>query len=386
MEAIINACHKFPINDYERSNLIFTFRAMAMFNEKGHKKNQKLILSLMQKNRDLKLIENRPLSVLGIPKKNNIFDFDMSPTATYMSTMFQIFAVLVESKNLVNIGKLSNIYTYSYLLNALRESSFWQMRWSIRSYINRLYYLVQDSDVFIFEEFVRNEFAIIAQELVELVEIYTKPHEDIEIANSIRFKYDGSHIYLQLLEILTSLDTVLERPLFHAILMKELSKREKKNDLELHKHIVKIANNLGFILKNRYTTEARNKMTGNYIKNVLEVLKRFMMQFSLGFLEDTCNNQVLEEESPEDMGEVDTNKKYVYDYGKTFFKNLYEMLVMVNAKKKKERLIKEFQERKNNADASIDGRKMRFIEMIFSGKLVEGALKTAKMVGAQRAL
>lgn len=150
MEAIINACHKFPINDYERSNLIFTFRAMAMFNEKGHKKNQKLILSLMQKNRDLKLIENRPLSVLGIPKKNNIFDFDMSPTATYMSTMFQIFAVLVESKNLVNIGKLSNIYTYSYLLNALRESSFWQMRWSIRSYINRLYYLVQDSDVFIF--------------------------------------------------------------------------------------------------------------------------------------------------------------------------------------------------------------------------------------------
>lgn len=218
------------------------------------------------------------------------------------------------------------------------------------------------------------------------MEIYTKPHEDIEIANSIRFKYDGSHIYLQLLEILTSLDTVLERPLFHAILMKELSKREKKNDLELHKHIVKIANNLGFILKNRYTTEARNKMTGNYIKNVLEVLKRFMMQFSLGFLEDTCNNQVLEEESPEDMGEVDTNKKYVYDYGKTFFKNLYEMLVMVNAKKKKERLIKEFQERKNNADASIDGRKMRFIEMIFSGKLVEGALKTAKMVGAQRAL
>lgn len=146
---------------------------------------------------------------MGIPKKSSIFDFDMSPTATYMSTMFQIFAVLVESKNLINIGKLSNIYTYSYLLNALRESSFWQMRWSIRSYINRLYYLVQDADVFIFEEFVRNEFAIIAQELVELVEIYTKPHDDIEIVNSIRFKYDGSHIYLQLLEILTSLDTVL---------------------------------------------------------------------------------------------------------------------------------------------------------------------------------
>lgn len=111
-----------------------------------------------------------------------------------------------------------------------------------------------------------------------------------------------------------------------------------------------------------------------------------MLRFTLGFLEETCNNQVLEEEAPEDMGEAETNKKHVYDYSKSFFRNLYEMIVMVNAKKRKDRLIKEYKDRKNNADGSMDGRKKRFIDMIFSGKLVEGALNLTRMVSAQRAI
>jgi hypothetical protein len=58
---------------------------------------------------------------------------------------------------------------------------------------------------------------------------------------------------------------------------------------------------------------------------------------------------------------------------------------MVNQKKKKERLIKEFNDKKNNTDSSIEGRKTRFIDMIFSGKLVEG-LRLTKMISAQRAI
>ena len=76
-------------------------------------------------------------------------------------------------------------------------------------------------------------------------------------------------------------------------------------------------------------------MTGSYIKVILEQLKKFMMLFGLGFLEETCNNQVLEEEAPEDLGEAESNKRYAYDYSKSFFKNLHEMIVMVNAKKKR---------------------------------------------------
>jgi hypothetical protein len=386
IEAIIEACGKFSIEDYERSSLLFSLRGLVFFNEKGHERNQKLVLSIVQKNRDLRLIENRPLSAIGISKKASIMDFNMPPVATYMTTMFELFSVLVESKNMINIGKLSNIHTYSYLLSTLRETNYWQLRRAIRAYINRLYYLNEDSDTFLYEEFIRNEFFIISQELVELVEIFTKQHEDREINNPIRFTYAGSHTYLALLEILTTLYNVLVKPVFFRTLTKELEKRDLKQDTELHNLIVKIANHLGFIGNNRYTQNMKSKATGSYIREILERLKAFMLKFGLGFLEDTCNNQVLEEEAPEDLGENEGNKKYVYDYSKSFFKNLHSMIVLVNAKKRKEKLIKDYKERKNNADGSIASRKTRFIEMIFSGKLVEGTLNFTKVVAAQRAI
>jgi hypothetical protein len=162
-EAIISACGLFSIDDYERSSLLFSLRSLVLFNEKVNKRNQKLVVNLLQKNRDLHLIENRPLNAIGVPKKTSVMDFNMPPAATYMTTMFELFAVLVESKNMINIGKLSNIYTYNYLLNALRDTNFWQLRRAIRAYINRLYYLNQDDDIFLFEEFIRNEFYIISQ-------------------------------------------------------------------------------------------------------------------------------------------------------------------------------------------------------------------------------
>jgi len=60
------------------------------------------------------------------------------------------------------------------------------------------------------------------------------------------------------------------------------------------------------------------------------------------------------------------------------------MIVMVNVKKRKEKLIREYRERKQNADGSIEGRKSRFLDMIFSGKMVEGSLNLTRMIAAQR--
>lgn len=265
VEAIVAACGEFSIDDYERSNLLFSLRGLVLFNEKGHERNQKLVLSIVQKNRDLRLIENRSLSAIGVPKKASILDFNMPPVATYMTTMFELFSVLVESKNMINIGKLSNIHTYTYLLSTLRETNYWQLRRAIRAYINRLYYLNTDDDNFLFEEFIRNEFFIISQELSELVEIFTKQHEDRVINNPIRFSYAGSHTYLALLEILTTLYNVFEKPVFMTVFARELEKRDKKQDNELHNLTVKIANNLGFIVNNRYTQDMKSKMTGSYI-------------------------------------------------------------------------------------------------------------------------
>lgn len=86
--------------------------------------------------------------------------------------MFELFSVLVESKNFINIGKFSNIHQYPYLISCLKESTYWQMRRTIRAYINRLYYVIKDDDIFLFEMFIANEFEIISKELDELVDLY----------------------------------------------------------------------------------------------------------------------------------------------------------------------------------------------------------------------
>jgi hypothetical protein len=80
---------------------------------------------------------------------------------------------------------------------------------------------------------------------------------------------------------------------FFYLLNKEFKKREKKRDFEMHNNTVKIAKNLGFIVNNRYTQDMRSKMTGSYIRQILEQLKKFMMDFDLGFLEEVCQNQML---------------------------------------------------------------------------------------------
>ena len=55
----------------------------------------------------------------------------------------------------------------------------------------------------------------------------------------------------------------------------------------------------------------------------------------------------------ENMEETELhNKKFSYDYGKTFFRNLYEMLVDINAKKRKERLKIELEAKKVAYDGS----------------------------------
>lgn len=66
--------------------------------------------------------------------------------------------MIVESKNFINVGKLTNIHPYTYCLDFLKNTNRWQIRRSMRAYINRLFYVNTDRDVFLFEEFIRREF------------------------------------------------------------------------------------------------------------------------------------------------------------------------------------------------------------------------------------
>ena len=72
-----------------------------------------------------------------------------------------MFSSLVESGNFINIGKLQNIHSYPYCLECMKNTTRWQIRRALRSYVNRLYYVNMDKDIFLFEEFIRKEFDII---------------------------------------------------------------------------------------------------------------------------------------------------------------------------------------------------------------------------------
>lgn len=151
---------------------------------------------------------------------DKIHKFDLSPSQAYVTTHFELFSALVESENLINIGKLENLHPYKYCLQCLQTTNRLQLRRSLRSYVNRLYYINKDKDIFMFEEFIRNEFDIVNNELKDLIELHRekKITEDLKIKNGIRFVYALSEILLMIIEVLVTLHEIFLKPEFIKLL------------------------------------------------------------------------------------------------------------------------------------------------------------------------
>ena len=94
------------------------------------------------------------------------------------------------------MGKLENIHPYTYCLDCLKNTNRWQIRRSIRAYINRLYYVNKDRDVFLFEEFIRRDFRIMNDQLDDIIRLHREKliSEKTLIPNGIRFKYALSEL------------------------------------------------------------------------------------------------------------------------------------------------------------------------------------------------
>lgn len=103
-------------------------------------------MNKLQDNKYRRLIYQQPIEYKG-----KIDQFDLTPDESYIASHFEMFSSLVESGNLINIGKLENIHPYSYCLEALKGTNRWQIRRALRSYVNRLYYVNKEKDIFLFE-------------------------------------------------------------------------------------------------------------------------------------------------------------------------------------------------------------------------------------------
>lgn len=154
-------------NYYEKSKILFSLRGILIFNEQGISKNQEKLMNKIQDNKYRMLIFTGPTPF--IQKLDNL---SLNPKQSYVATVFELFSVLVESKNFINIGKLENVYKHSYLLQCLKQTNRWQIRRSIRSFMNRLYYVNKDKDIFMLQEFIREEFSIINKQFYDLIELH----------------------------------------------------------------------------------------------------------------------------------------------------------------------------------------------------------------------
>ena len=132
-------------NDYERSRILFALRGVILYNDRGHKENQELLMNRLQ---DMKY--NKLIFRGNFDFKEKISNFNLKPEEAYVAHHFELFSLLVESGNLINIGKLENIHPYNICLGWLEKTNRWQIRRSIRAYINRLYYVNKDKDIFMF--------------------------------------------------------------------------------------------------------------------------------------------------------------------------------------------------------------------------------------------
>lgn len=137
--------------------------------------------------------------------------------------------MLVESGNMINIGKLENLHQYEYCLECLEATTKWEIRRALRAYINRLYYVNKDKDIFLFEKFISKEFNILNKELRDLIDLHLNKEisEDLKIKNGIRFQFAQSQIFLFIIECLITLHEMFLKPGFITILRREIAKDEK---------------------------------------------------------------------------------------------------------------------------------------------------------------
>lgn len=142
-------------NNYEKSQIIYALRGILLLNDEGFRINQEILMNRFQDNRFKRLIFKGKVDFTS--RRDN---FALSPEESYIASFFELFSVVVESKNFINIGKLENIHPYTYCLDCLKSTNRWQIRRALRAYINRLYYVNKDRDIFLFEEFIRKEFKI----------------------------------------------------------------------------------------------------------------------------------------------------------------------------------------------------------------------------------
>ncbi len=256
LRGVIN---RLPASHFYKSKLLDTFRAMIFFNEKALRVNQILILKTFQDDEYSNILikpsfEDLEGLIAGFEQDYEqaltSFELPVSPALTYAYTFFNIFAVLVEDRNLVNIGKCKKMHTLEYLVGlCARAGRCWPLKRNLRCYMNRMYYVVGYEAASYDRIVTEFELDTWIADLNHFIEIRIKHSEftAVRILNPIRFSYLDSYLYLNLEEVLFSMYEIFNNEAFLEAFDRRLSHCLGVNDYRYHNKILKIVERLGWI-------------------------------------------------------------------------------------------------------------------------------------------
>jgi hypothetical protein len=88
-------------NSFEKSQIIFALRGILLLNDEGFRINQEILMNRFQDNKFKKLIYKGKVEFTN--RRDN---FSLNPEESYVATFFELFSIIVESKNFINVGKL----------------------------------------------------------------------------------------------------------------------------------------------------------------------------------------------------------------------------------------------------------------------------------------
>lgn len=161
----------------------------------------------------------------------------------------------------------------------------------LRAYLNRLYYFDgRSKDTTLFKMFTHIDLPIILEELRGIVELICNfpEHNNIRIANPIRYSYLSSYVFLSLEEILHSLDMFFKGgptcKEYETFLNLEISQQEPNGQrYELTFNIIEVIEMLEYLLKtidgryiNKYMTRVSRRLKSFLGNSPFKVINQYM--------------------------------------------------------------------------------------------------------------
>ncbi|CAD8049274.1 unnamed protein product [Paramecium sonneborni] len=375
LQSVVPVCNDLSINNYFKSKTLDFIKALLLSNSNYITSNQTQILQKLQEKQFNKIIllfniysEQTPIS----PEENSFSDITssqdgqtdsetviteelfkkwiedyqkgyenigygfhelyISPELTYLYSFFAVFSQLVEEKHQINIKKCLKIHKFHDLVVLLYQAQdCWPLKRHLRAYINRLYYIKASDN---FDLIIKIDLLTIIDDLQKIIDYLILPQHSYMamtiIKAPIRYKYLMSYIYLNLEEILISLNSLFLNESFLEYLEELILFNQQNQIYKLHFQLFEICQKL-LIIEKIYVKEN----LGHLCQLLLDVFQSIISGFDtkvllmreslyLSMVEEMLIFSHLKLQNQQDLTKTQINKLYQIQRNREIYKQLLQ--------------------------------------------------------------